>query len=87
MDSFEWNKIIGSVLASVLFIVAVSLASQAIYFSPPLRKPAYVIPGVVASAGPAETSPVVAAAEPMPDFATAVPMANAMNGAMIGPTV
>jgi cytochrome c len=83
MDSFEWNKIIGSVLASLLFIVAVSLASQAIYSSPPPVKPAYVVPGVVAVAGPAEATATAAAAETMPDFASAIPMANAMNGAMI----
>ena len=83
MDSFEWNKIIGSVLASLLFIVAVSLASQAIYSSPPLGKPAYVVPGVVASAGLVEATATAAAAETMPDFASAIPMANAMNGAMI----
>jgi cytochrome c len=83
MDSFEWNKIIGSVLASLLFIVAVGLASQAIYSSPPLGKPAYVVPGVVASAVPAEGTATLAAPEPVPDFASAIPMANAMNGAMI----
>ncbi len=83
MDSFEWNKIIGSVLGSLLFIVAVSLAGAAIYFSPPPAKPGYVVPGVVASTGTSLTSPGTPAAEPMPDFAAAIPMANAMNGAMI----
>ncbi len=83
MDSFEWNKIIGSVLASLLFIVAVSLASQAIYSSPPPAKPAYVVPGVAASVGPADAAATAVAAESMPDFAGAIPMANAMNGAMI----
>ena len=83
MDSFEWNKIIGSVLAAVLFIVAVSLASQAIYYAPPPAKPAYVVPGVVASTSPAGATQTPATAEPMPDFAAAIPMANAMNGAMI----
>jgi cytochrome c len=83
MDSFEWNKIIGSVLGSVLFIVAVSLASQAIYSSPPPAKPAYVVPGVVASTEPAATTVTAAAAEQMPDFAGAIPMANAVNGASV----
>ena len=30
MDSHEWNKIIGSVLGTVLFVLVVHLASQAI---------------------------------------------------------
>ena len=83
MDSFEWNKIIGSVLGAVLFIVAVSLASQAIYYAPPPAKPAYVVPGVTASTTPAEAAPTPVAAEQAPDFATAIPMANAANGGMI----
>ncbi len=83
MDSFEWNKIIGSVLASCLFIVAVHLASQAIYFAPPPAKPAYIVPGVVASTGPNEAAPNNTPTEQLPDFATVIPAANAANGMMI----
>src|SRR5579871_2866011 len=82
MDSFEWNKIIGSVLASCLFIVAVQLASQAIYSAPPPARPAYVVPGVVASTGN-EAAPNNANAEPLPDFATVIPAANVANGMMV----
>ena len=81
MDSFEWNKIIGSVLGTVLFIVAVHIASQFVYYAPSPAKAAYIVPGVqVASVTPAAPAQ---AAEPMPDFATAIPMADAMQGAMI----
>ncbi len=83
MDSFEWNKIIGSVLAACLFVVAVNLASQAISYAPPPAKPAYVVPGVVASSGASEASPNSTATEPQPDFATDIPAANVANGAMI----
>jgi cytochrome c len=83
MDSFEWNKIIGSVLAACLFIVAVNLASHAIYFAPPPAKPAYIVPGVVASGAANQASASNAPAEQLPDFATVVPAANAANGAMI----
>ena len=48
MDSNEWNKIIGSVLGTVLFVVAVHIASQAVYYAPPPAKPAYNVPGVEA---------------------------------------
>ena len=82
MDSFEWNKVIGSVLGCLLFIVAVSLISQAIYFSPPPAKPGYIVPGVVATTA-SETTPQAPAAEPIPDFAMVIPMANAMHGEMI----
>lgn len=83
MDSFEWNKIIGSVLGCLLFIVAVNLISEAIYSTPPPAKPGYVVPGVVASTGSAAAASTAAAAEPVPDFASAIPMADVMNGAMI----
>jgi len=83
MDSFEWNKIIGSVLGCLLFIVAVNLISEMIYSAPPPAKPGYVVPGVIASTGSAEAATTAVAGEAMPDFATAIPMANSMNGAMI----
>jgi cytochrome c len=82
MDSFEWNKIIGSVLGCLLFIVAVNLISEAIYTPAAPAKPGYVVPGVVAATSSAQAAPA-AAAEAIPDFATAIPKANAMNGAMI----
>ena len=81
MDEFEWTKIIGSVLATVLFVVVVHIASQAAYYAPPPAKPAYVVPGVQVET--AASSAAAPAAEPMPDFATAIPMADPMQGAMI----
>ena len=82
MDSFEWNKIIGASLGTILFVVAVHIGSQAVYNVPPPAKPGYVVPGVQAKA---EAPAAVAApvAEAPPDFATAIPAADAMAGAMI----
>jgi len=82
MDSFEWNKIIGSVLGTVLFVLVVHLISQAIYYSPPPQKPGYVIAGAEAQAAPAAKEPAPAA-EALPDFAVAIPAADAMAGAAI----
>lgn len=82
MDSFEWNKIIGSVLGCLLFLVAVSLISQAVYYAPPPAKPGYVVPGVVTTTA-SEATPTQPAAEPIPDFAMVIPMADAMKGEMI----
>jgi cytochrome c len=81
MDSHEWNKIIGSVLGTVLFVVAAHIASQAVYYAPPPAKPAYNVPGVEAKTeAPAAAAP---AAEAAPDFGTVLPMADAMAGASI----
>jgi cytochrome c len=43
MDSFEFNKIAGAVLATCLFLVALSLAAEAIYAPPQPAKPGYEI--------------------------------------------
>jgi cytochrome c len=77
-------RILGSLIAAVLFVVAVHIASQAIYYAPPPAKTAYVVPGVEAKAESAAPAAAVApAAEAAPDFATAIPMADAMAGAAI----
>jgi len=72
-------RILGSVLGAVLFVVAVHIVSQAVYYAPPPAKPAYVVPGVQAKA---ETPAPAAApvAEPAPDFASVIPMADVMAG-------
>ncbi len=43
MDSFEFNKIAGAILASCLFLVALSLAAEAIYAPPRPAKPGFEI--------------------------------------------
>jgi len=82
MDSHEWNKVIGSVLGSVLFILVARLASEAIYYAPPPAKPGYVIATPEAQP-PAEGEKAAPQAEALPDFATAIPAADAMAGAEI----
>ena len=77
-------RIMGSVLGAVLFVVAVHIASQAIYYAPPPAKPAYIVPGAQAKAEtPATAAAAAVPAEAAPDFATAIPMADAMAGAAI----
>jgi cytochrome c len=81
MDSFEWNKIIGAVLGTLLFVVAVKIGSEAIFEVPPPAKPGYVVQGVPAantSAGPAQP-----AEEPLPDFGTVLPKADTAKGQQI----
>jgi cytochrome c len=76
-------RILGSLVAAVLFVVAVHIASQAIYYAPPPAKAAYVVPGVEAKAEAAAPAAAAPAAEAAPDFAAAIPMADAMAGATI----
>ena len=47
MDSFEWNKIIGAVLGTAIFIFVVRVAAEAIYEPEKPAKPGYVVEGVV----------------------------------------
>lgn len=80
MDTFEWNKIIGSVLGTVLFIFVVKLAAQAIYAPAVPAKPGYIVPGVVEASSGASAEP---AEEPMPDWGTVLPKADVAQGKTI----
>ena len=75
-------RILGSVIGAVLFVVAVHIASQFVYATPAPSKAAYVVPGVAAPAA-AAAAPAPAAAETAPDFASVLPMADAMAGEAI----
>jgi cytochrome c len=77
MDSFEWNKIIGAVLGTLLFVMAVKLGTEALFDVPPPAKPGYVVPGVVETASTASATPV---AEVMPDWGTVLPKADIAKG-------
>jgi cytochrome c len=83
MDSFEWNKIIGAALGTILFVMAVHISSQAVIYAPPPSKPGYIVPGVEAKKEASAPAPEAQVAEPVPDWATAIPAADVMAGAMI----
>jgi cytochrome c len=79
MDSFEWNKIIGAVLGTAIFIFVVRLVAEHVYEAEKPEKPGYVVEGVVeASAG--ATAPVE---EAMPDWGTVLPTADVAAGKTI----
>src|SRR5215813_9142765 len=66
MDSFEWNKIIGAVLGTAIFIFVVRLVAENIYEPEKPAKPGYVVEGVVETgAGGGAAAPVE---EAMPDW-------------------
>ena len=79
MDSFEWNKIIGAVLGTVLFIFVVRLVAEHVYEPEPPAKPGYVVEGVIEepAGGGAAAAPV---AEVAPDWGTVLPAADVAAG-------
>lgn len=80
MDSHQWNKIIGSVLATILFILVVRAVGEAIFFpEEPEEAAIKIAESETAPAEPAAAAP----AESLPDFAAAIPAADPMAGQMI----
>ena len=77
MDSFEWNKIIGAVLGTLIFIFVVKTVAEIVYEAPEPGKPGYVVEGVVEEAGGGATAPV---AEAEPDFGTVLASADVNAG-------
>jgi cytochrome c len=81
MDSFEWNKIAGAVLGTLIFVLVVSFATEAIYEPAKPAKPGYIVEGVQEEAS-ASTS-AAPAEEALPDFGTVLPTADAAAGQKI----
>ena len=77
MDSFEWNKIIGGVLGTAIFIFVVRLVAEKIYEPEKPEKPGYVVEGVVENAGGGAAAPVE---EALPDWGTVLPAADVAAG-------
>jgi cytochrome c len=78
MDSFEWNKIIGAVLGTAIFIFVVRLVAEKIYEPEHPAKPGYVVEGVVET--PAGGAPAAPAEETMPDWGTVLAGADVAAG-------
>ena len=78
MDSFEWNKIIGAVLGTAIFIFVVRLVAEKVYEPEKPEKPGYVVEGVVETpAGGGAAAPVE---EAMPDWGTVLASADVAAG-------
>ena len=81
MDSFEWNKILGAVLGTIMFVLVVRFTTEAIFEPEIPAKPGYVVEGVEqASTGGAPAAPVE---EALPDFGTVLPAADVNAGKTI----
>ena len=79
MDSWEWNKIAGAVLGTLIFVLAVKFVTEAIFDKPLPAKPGYVVEGVNEEA-PAGTTQAAQAEEKLPDFAAVLPTAAVAAG-------
>lgn len=78
MTSWDMNKVIGAVLASVLFILAVKMiVVPIVYYTPPPKKPGYIVQGVEETAS---TGPSQPAQEPLPDWGTVLAKADTNAG-------
>src|ERR1043166_2717495 len=82
MDSWEWNKIAGAVLGTLMFVVVVKIATEEIFKVPEPAKPGYVVEGVKEEA-PAGGTTVAAAEESLPDWGTELPKASVSDGKQI----
>jgi len=80
MDSWEWNKIAGAVLATLMFVLVLNIVIGGVFENPPPAKPGYVVEGVPAEASSGSTAPV---AEAMPDWGTVLPKADTAAGQKI----
>ena len=81
MDSFEWNKIIGAVLGTAIFIFVVRLVAEKVYEPEKPAKPGYVVEGVVETpAGGAASAPTE---EALPDWGTVLAKADVAQGKTI----
>ena len=81
MDSHQLNKYVGSVLGTVLFLLVLNAVREAIFLPEEPEEPAIKIAGT--ETAPAEGAAPAAPAESLPDFAAAIPAADAMQGGMI----
>ena len=81
MDSFEWNKIIGAVLGTAIFIFVVRIVAENLYEPEKPAKPGYVVEGVVE--GPAAGGAAAPAEEAMPDWGTVLASADVAGGKIV----
>ncbi len=80
MDSWEWNKIAGAVLGTLIFVLVVKFATDAYFDVEKPVKEAYHVEGVVAANTAGGGAPVE---EPLPDWGTVLPKADVAGGKAI----
>ena len=78
MDSWEWNKIAGAVLGTLMFVLVIKFVAEAVYEVPAPAKPGYAVE--VPKNETASAAPAAAAEEPLPDWGTVLPKADTAQG-------
>ncbi len=79
MNSWDMNKVIGGILASVLFILVLKMiVIPIVFYAPPPAKPGYIVEGVQENT--ASTTTTTAAEEALPDWGTVLPKADTAAG-------
>lgn len=78
MDSWEWNKIAGAVLGTLIFVLVVNFATEALFEVEKPEKEAFHVDGVVETASTGGTPKP--AEEALPDFGTVLPTADVKAG-------
>ncbi len=81
MDSWEWNKIAGGVLGTLIFVLVILFATESLFEVEKPAKEAYHVEGVVETASTGGTA--APAEEPIPDFGTVLAAADAGAGKTI----
>jgi len=77
MDSWEWNKIAGAVLGTLIFVMVVRIASESLFEVEPPAKPGYVVEGVEETTTASSAAPKE---EAMPDWGTVLASADVSKG-------
>ena len=83
MNFWEWNKIVGAILGSLIFVIVLGMVDNAVYQVPQPAKPGYIVPGVKVKAASTKATTKAKAmpkAQTLPDFATAIPAASVKQG-------
>lgn len=80
MDSWEWNKIAGAVLGTVMFILVIKFATESLFEVEPPAKEAYHVEGVVTASASTGGAPAAPVEEAVPDFGTVLPAADVTAG-------
>lgn len=80
MDSWEWNKIAGAVLGTLIFVLVIRFATESLFTVEPPAKESYHVEGVVTASASTGGAAAVPAEEALPDFGTVLPTADVAAG-------
>jgi cytochrome c len=80
MDSWEWNKIAGAVLGTLIFVLIIRFATESLFTVEPPAKEANHVEGVVTASASSAGAAAAPVEEVAPDFGTALPKADVHAG-------